>query len=127
MIQKKHFHIIEAVSVLMFAVLANFIFGLKIDFCQRINWIQVIQLVILTIAVFVLYFMVYLLKNLYEEAVEDDKSEENQETKANFPVEKRYKIKYDSSKKRIYSMIIISVICTLMFFLVEPIVKYFFF
>ncbi|GHU14764.1 hypothetical protein FACS1894161_5450 [Spirochaetia bacterium] len=124
MIQKKHFHILEAISVLMFAVLANFIFGLKIDFGQKINWIQVVQLIVLSISTFRFYFMVYKLKYIYEESEKDYNSEMNLEVKANYPIEKRYKTKYDKEKVRIILMAIISGICALLFFLVEPVTNY---
>ncbi len=63
MIRKKHFHILEAISVLLFSILANFIFGLKIDFKQHINCIFVSQLAVLSISTFIFYFMVDKLKN----------------------------------------------------------------
>ena len=123
MIQKKHFHILEAISVLMFAVLANFIFGLKINFNQQINWSQVLQLMVLTNSTFIFYFMVYKLKNLYEEAEKDYLAETNLKKKAGNPIEKRYKANYDKTKKRVLLMLFISIVCSILFFFIEPLLN----
>ena len=120
MIQKKHFHILDALSVLMFAVLANFIFGLKIDFCQQINWIQVTQLIILASSAFIFYFMVYKLKNLHEEAEKDYNAETVLKKKATNSIEMRYKTNYDKTKNRIRLMLYTSIVFSILFFLIEP-------
>ena len=120
MIQKKHFHILEALSVLMFAVLANFIFGLKIDFGQQINWIQVTQLMILASSAFIFYFMVYKLKNLHEEAEKDYNAETDLDKKAENSIEKIYKTNYDETKNSILLMLYTSIILSISFFIVEP-------
>lgn len=120
MIKKKHFHILEAISVLMFAILANFIFGLNINFSQDINWISLIKLIALSVSAFTFYFAMYTLRDIYNEAENDDKNETDIVVKANNPIIKRYKVKYDKEKTRVYILIGVSVLFTLLFFLLEP-------
>lgn len=120
MIQKKHFHILDAVSVLLFAILANFIFSLKIDFRQVISWITIIKLIALSFSAFPFYFAIYKLRNLYEEAENDDRNETDLVIKANNPIIKRYELKYDKEKKKVYLLIGLSVLSVLLFFLLEP-------
>ena len=125
MIIKKHFHILEAISVLLFSILANFIFDLKIDFGQQINWILISKLVILSISTFVFYFMVDKLKNTYSEAEKDYSNEKEPREKATNPVSKRYETKYLKIKNSVSLMIILSVVFSLLFFLIEPFVSLF--
>lgn len=123
MIQKKHFHIFDAISILLFAILANFIFELKIDFRQTVCWTAIIKLIVLIISTFAFYFAVNRLKNLYVEAENDDKNENDMVIKANNPIIKRYEMKYNKEKKKIYCLIALSVLSALLFFLLEPLVS----
>ena len=123
MIQKKHFHILEAISVLIFAILANFIFGLKIDFSQDINWISIIQLITLSISAFAFYFVMYKLRDIYDEAEKDDKSETDIDVKAKNPIMSRYKVKYDKEKVRVHLLIGVSIMFTVLFFLSKPLLE----
>ena len=115
----------EAVSVLLFAVMANFIFGLKINFSEQINWIQIVQLVLLTFSAFIFYFLVYKLRNIHEEAEKDYHAETSLSTKAENSIEKRYKLNYDKTKKSIFLMLFISILFSTLFFLIEPIFNLF--
>lgn len=123
MIQKKHFHILDAISVLMFAILASFIFELKIDFKQAINWMTIIKLISLSVSTFSFYFAMYKLRELYNEAENDDKNETDLMIKANNPIIKRYELKYNKEKSKVYILIVISIVSVLLFFLLEPIVS----
>lgn len=121
MITKRHFHLLEAISVLMFAVLANYIFGLDIDFSERIDWISLVRLLSLTISSFIFYLTIYRLQDLYAEAEKDDNSETDIEVKAKNPVGKRYKEKFENEKLLILKKMAISIFLIALFFLINPI------
>ena len=120
MIQKKHFRVLDAISVLMFAILANFVFELKIDFRQTINWIAIIKLISLSISAFSFYFAIYKLRDFYEEAENDDRNETDLVIKANNPIKKRYELKYNKEKSKVHMLIALSILSALLFFLFEP-------
>ena len=121
MIQKKHFHILNAFSILMFAILANYIFDLKIDFRQSIYWMAIVKLISLFVSTFSLYYAMNKLRDFYEEAENDDRNETDLAIKAKNPIMKRYELKYNKEKLKIYILFALSILSVSLFFLIEPV------
>lgn len=125
LISRKHIHILDVLSVLLFSLLANYIFSLEIDFQCSINYIKLCKLFTLSIATFLFYITVNNIKKMEDEAIKEFESETNILRKASFPIDERYSNFFKKQKTKILTNISLSLFFIILFFIIEPTVNYF--
>jgi hypothetical protein len=123
MLRRRHIHIMEIFSILLFSILANYLFEVKIDFNADLDWIRIAKIVLLTAGSFFLYLSVYTLREIEEESEKNYHHE--QERKAEISIDTFFSENLIKFKKKITWKIVVALICTCLFFLIEPIVSYF--
>ncbi len=113
---------LDVISVLLFSLLANYIFSLKVDFSLPIDYVIVSRLTMIFVASFLFYISIDKLKKIERDAQEEFHSETNLEKKASSSIDDRYESMLRGESIRISLMILISIVLLIAFFFVDPFV-----
>lgn len=125
MFNRRTIHVLDVISILLFSILANFIFGLDLDFRLSIDWIAVLQLCLLTGSTFCFYFAVDTLKKIAAQAEKEYHKETDLEKKEKNSTDIRYLAYYNKKKSHIHSVFITSAALIILYFIIKPTIKYF--
>jgi len=125
MVKRKYIHILDVLSILLFSLLANYIFDLKINFKAKIDYIALFKLVALSVSTFVFYFAIDMLKKFAVSANDEFNAETTIAAKATNSIDNRYMTFYKQEKVKINLLLVITVISGCLFFLIEPILALF--
>lgn len=122
MIKIKHIPLLDAFSVLLFSLLASFIFELKIDFDQQVDYVIIGKLFCLTSASFIFYITVNRLKKsqLYAEHVVS--SENSLEDAKKHDVDKLFKDRYRQDRFVTWGFTL-TLLLVIIFFFLQPVLK----
>jgi len=124
LIKRNHIHILDVVAVLFFSLLASFIFGLKINFEQPVNYLELSRLIVLSIATFLFYLTVDKIKRMEHEAIEEFNNESNIQKKATLSIEMRYEKHLKKESCSILFKLYLSILLILIFLFMKPLIGF---
>ncbi len=124
MIKRDYLYILDVCAVLLFSILANYIFDLKINFHKSVDLVKLFKLISLLTSTLTFYITIDRLKKMSDFSELEYAHERNEEKRANAKIDNIYKGLYKEKKRKINLGLFISLIFTILFFLIEPILKY---
>lgn len=110
----------SVLSVLLFALLGNYIFSLHINFRQSIDWGAIIRLLLLLTSSIVAYWISLVLESTWEYASAEYNTETSAEKRAADPMNDRFERYLLPVKRRLLLAVLLSSMLLACFFLVEP-------
>ncbi len=123
-IPRRHLQVLDVLSVLLFSLLANFIFSITVDLSLPVPWVPFAKFVFLSGSCFLFYLTVDRLKQIASYCQDEYAAETSLRAKAERSVDQRYVSYCRPMRNRILARILISIVLALAFFAVDPLDKY---
>lgn len=120
MLKSRHIHIFEVASILLFSILANYLFEVKIEFKSDIDWYRIAKIIFLTIGSFSLYLSVYALRKIEAQSEKNYRHEQDPLRRAE-GFDTFFAENLSKSRTSIILKISIACVCIILFFMFEPI------
>lgn len=121
MLSKSKIHAYDVCSILLFSLLANYIFSLRVDFSTSIDLVACVRLLILVFGASCLYWSVNIMKQAEESAVREYYAETDFAERTKFSKDDRYAYHLEPDKFRVALGIIGAAIFILLFFFLPSI------
>lgn len=118
-VNRRHIHILEVVSVILFSVFGSYLVAVDPAFNQSISFVEACRLVAVLGSGVFLYFAVFLMRRLDEEAKADFYSESDLERKAAKSIDDRYAEYFISQRTRITARLFFALLLLLVFVFLE--------
>lgn len=109
----------DVFSVLLFSLLASFVFDLKIDFRLQPDYFKVLKLLALIASTFIFYFTVDILKQINLDARDEFAGEHDIKKRALKSIDDIYSSKYKVQQIKINSLLISAILIFAMYFLTD--------
>ena len=114
-IDRRHIHILEVISVIFFSIFGSYLVAVDPAFNEKVTLIEVMRLLAIFVAGVSLYFAVFRMKKIDEEAMIEFHSETDISKKAERSIEDRYTTYFIQSRSAILSRVFISIAALLVF------------
>ena len=125
MIKRKYLGILDVLSVLLFSLLANFIFDLKIDFLASWNINTVLKLLFLSLSTFIFFFAIDRIKQIALDARDEFMAEQDDKKKYAKGIDSRYYDHYQNQKIIINLLLYFSLFFFFCYFFLDAIIGIF--
>lgn len=120
--RRKFIRLYDVLAILLFSVLANYVFSLPIDFRKPVDVFAVLRLLSLSIGSMCMYLVMTQMSEVAEYASEEYLSEHSISRRAEKSVDARYREYIGAVHKRLCCMWVCGLIFSGLFFLLDPIV-----
>ncbi|MBE5471740.1 hypothetical protein E3G67_003691 [Mycobacteroides abscessus] len=120
--QRKFIRLYDVLAILLFSVLANYVFSLPIDFRKPIDIFAVARLLSLAVGSMCMYLVMTQMSEVAEYASEEYLSERSNSRRADKSVDARYSEYIPAVYKRLCCMWVCGLTFSGLFFLLDPIV-----